>query len=771
MAALLFGTTLLGSIAQAQRPSESITPDLASATDQLASGQRSQDPLVDIHTAESDFGRDYGIWAAGPGYKVSFHDGATFVPMLGKDYPHNQPLKWNTVSVRLGERELVTQAPRLSYEGLRAEYDLGDVVEAYDVRAAGVEQTFVVSERLGDGDLVLRGTIDSLLHCNDVAAAHQSLAFVDDAGLHLVSYGKATAVDASGHTLAMTTSYQGGEITLRLNAGWLASATYPVVVDPLLGIGTMVIGSTRDEVDLVRDSETTNQAAWMAYTTWASASDRDVWFRRFSDTGISGSNVYVDMTAVWSSQGARCAYSAGANHAVVVFDRIATIGSTRRLRYHRHARTDFAINTSVGSIPTTDNAWRCDVGGTENGSSGPEVLVVWQQESNQGGPWQNTTGSGIRGCLLDIAAGVAGPIFAIAASSLGDEERPSVNEYAAGTDPNNAHWLVAYQTYSNLSATDDWDVGVRQVDLNGTVSGQMFLDNTSNDHKMAPIIAGSSGRYLVAFTSSTKLQLPGKPMDPQGHRIRKTRVDWAPGAATGTQPHGTSQHIIYATRDARLADVAFDHDTLSHWGLLYVNEGSSTLWFGTNGYFGQSLENWIVQLSLGTDTVVPGGLSYNEFADQFMIGFGFNTAPSNNWVAIDRYAYPPVASWTLSGSGCSSASFAWNGSQLIGSELGSLEVSGAATNSLHVMLMATDVISLPLINIAPIQNGCWLLVPNAGAEYIGMFGLQVGSNVSYPIPLPEFLSSETFYFQDFHSVAGTAFELVSTPRLELPIGR
>ena len=38
------------------------------------------------------------IWAAGADYKVSFHDGATFVPYLGREYPHNQPWSWRTAS-------------------------------------------------------------------------------------------------------------------------------------------------------------------------------------------------------------------------------------------------------------------------------------------------------------------------------------------------------------------------------------------------------------------------------------------------------------------------------------------------------------------------------------------------------------------------------------------------------------------------------------------------------------------------------------------------
>ncbi|MCA8950103.1 MAG: hypothetical protein KDE27_11420, partial [Planctomycetes bacterium] len=61
---------------------------------------------VPIHSAAPDLGLEYGVWAAGDDYKVSFHGDMTFVPYLGAAYPHNQPWSWRTASVRCGEVEL-----------------------------------------------------------------------------------------------------------------------------------------------------------------------------------------------------------------------------------------------------------------------------------------------------------------------------------------------------------------------------------------------------------------------------------------------------------------------------------------------------------------------------------------------------------------------------------------------------------------------------------------------------------------------------------------
>lgn len=71
-------------------------------------------PRIPVHTAEPDGSSSYGIWAGADDYKVSFHDGMTFVPYLGPDYPHNQPWSWRTTSVRVGSQELLPPSDRHS---------------------------------------------------------------------------------------------------------------------------------------------------------------------------------------------------------------------------------------------------------------------------------------------------------------------------------------------------------------------------------------------------------------------------------------------------------------------------------------------------------------------------------------------------------------------------------------------------------------------------------------------------------------------------------
>ncbi|MCA8975862.1 MAG: hypothetical protein KDC98_14165 [Planctomycetes bacterium] len=230
------------------------------------------DLFVPIRAGEA---ADEGTWAAGERFKVSFHDGFQFVPYLGPAYPHNLPFRWATESVLIGTREYVTTRPqgRVAGEG-RFEYDLGDVVEAYEVSAAATEQTFTIPAAPGrPGDLVVSGRVTSPLSAPASAPAHAAVTFVGPAGEAVVEYGAATAVDASGRRFAMTTAVDGDRIRLTLPARAVAEAVFPLVVDPVI----LSSSTTQDVgiVDLASHSGSTQ--VFVVMTRIASASDHDAY--------------------------------------------------------------------------------------------------------------------------------------------------------------------------------------------------------------------------------------------------------------------------------------------------------------------------------------------------------------------------------------------------------------------------------------------------------------------------------------------------------------
>ncbi|MFK7742241.1 MAG: hypothetical protein AB8H80_18145 [Planctomycetota bacterium] len=743
-------------------PSE---PDAAGAPSQSAPQNLALERCVPIHTAAADAGHDYGVWAAGARYKISFHDGATFIPYLGKDYPHNQPWSWTTTSVRMGSVELATRAVserRLRYEGERAEYELGSAIEAWDVRSSGVEQTFVIAQRHGVGDLVVRGRVATMLSSAAVAAAHQSLSFRDHRGAELVTYGAATAVDALGQRRAMTTSFENGEICLRLDAAWLDGASFPVVVDPIVGPGALVSGSTRYELDLVREAEVSVQPNWAAWSEFASSTDADVYVRRWEDGGTLGSGPFADITGSWSSRSPSMGYNAFTNYTVCAFDRLFSSNSTRRIRVHPHLRNDYVFNSSVDFLNTVENVWRTDVGGTRSNSAGSDVMIAYQLEAT--GAFQNTSSSEIYAVTYDPLAGSFGTPVSIISSVATDNERPSINQTSTDLG-GNPHWVVAYQSRSLLISNDDLDLFARQIDRNGVVSAPIAVDNAYVGHKFAPKIDGGGGRYLCAFVGAP-IGLFGAPTGTVGRALRTARIDW-PNGGSGSTPYGATSIQTSGSNIIDIGDVGFDRNSRSHWLVLFRSTASNNINVHVCGYRGQSMRVDQVFSAASFNNTVLGGVSFDSINNAFAIAYGYSSVISS-FTATNRFVYPTVSSATSSGISCSPAQIDWVGSQQIGSEFGRVRVNGAASDSIHVAVLANATASAPLANIPPIQNGCWLLVANTGPNFLGLFDLRVGANVSWDLPLPESLPIETYYMQGWHTVGGGNFDFVSTQRLRLP---
>jgi hypothetical protein len=100
---------------------------------------------------------DGNVWARGDHYKASFGPaGATYFPGFGPRQPHNLPHALSPVAVTSGGAELAFQrGVQATRSGARVELDRGAFVEAYELRADGLEQLFVFPSLPGRGDLAL----------------------------------------------------------------------------------------------------------------------------------------------------------------------------------------------------------------------------------------------------------------------------------------------------------------------------------------------------------------------------------------------------------------------------------------------------------------------------------------------------------------------------------------------------------------------------------------------------------------------------------------
>jgi hypothetical protein len=761
----------------AQAP-EALSPD-AQAPAAAAAGLRVD--RVPVHGREGE--PEYGIWAAGRDYKASFHGGMTFVPRLGRDYPHNQPVGWRTTSVRVGAQELwaVAASAAMTRSDYRVEYRSGNVVEAYDVLPEGLEQTFVLAHRpAAAGDLRVTGVLATALTADAVEAHHGDVLLRDAAGVALVRYGKAIAIDADGDRFAMTTTSFGNTITLQLPAASVAAADFPLVVDPLWAPTSIrMAGNVTDvgETDCASEWVHVSIDSVFAYTRHYSATDADVYALLGPANLTSATVQFYDITSSASADHARVAYVSETNQWVVVYQNLITSTQQMQLRAAKFAGGATVAGNAASVphlLPAGSHEWRPTVGGVAAGGTGVHALVACQYETNAP-TFTNTATSSVRGMRFDTSTptGTWGVPFVIQSGATEDAERPSVNRAAVGGAT--FTWFVVCQTYANTIAGDDWDLVGRLVSEAGGVSGQSWISSLGTTHKLGPVVDGRSGRYCVAFaTTATSI---GKTDEVVGHELRCERLDWPFGAAapvaSGEWPVQTLQSNQYRILEAN--GIAHNGDTRSHWAIVWRSSSTAPALYATRvGYRGEPLQ--APDLVAATSATIPGPASVLH--DD---GHGITTVcymVENTAAELFSRVWNLPAPGVISGStgGCIGGTFAWygpNGStasaehRRIGSELAGPHVHGLPQNSMHLMLVGTGTENVPLVH--PIVGGnCSLLVPLSGPDHLGILPLAIGAQATWQLPLPEWLPSMTLQFQDW--VLDPANGLLwSTRRFTVPL--
>jgi hypothetical protein len=720
-----------------------------------------------IHTADPDLGSAYGTWAAGDDYKVSFHDGMQFVPYLGAEYPTTQTLRWQTRSATVGGVEMVQGEPIHWHTDFRYEYRFAGITEAYDVLPAGLEQTFVLHTLPAAGDLVIHGTVASRLRSRTTEAAHQTLTFCDDAGSALIEYGRAIAIDGSGRRIEVTTAHRDGLVTLTVPGAWLADATLPLVVDPMLAtVGTIGVGglgsSALQHVDIARDGEATARNLMLAYSRAASANDSDLWLRLANDDFSGSTIVFSDITTAWTADQPSCCFVGGADRFVSVFRRgfagSAGCGSSG-IRCKLHPSGSTVLTTNVGVMPQVadHHDYRPDVGGIEAFASGSAAMVVFQRAilSNC-----ITVGDYVICARIDATTtnGTFGsPVYL----AQGKNPHPSITPVAAGGP--SSSWACVWSQLDSL-----------ELRLTGALINQSGVVSTGRFHSVfqpAPVyysvqsamVAGSAGRYAVVFKT------PADQVQMVDDKLWLQRFDWPDGAAAPTAEHApvllrSSPDTVYQP-----TGIAYDTDTRSHWAIGYRRRTatSSQLHHARVGYDGKPTElPTTAYESPLLGSVVGGNCVFNRTNDTFL----FATATTNllsTQLRGHTMTYTTPAPVTKFGGSCGGATIDWSGSRQIGSEFCSVFVTGAPTTAAHFLLLSLQPVDLPVLDPA-VHPGCRLLVSATVSALESPFALQVGSSVTFPLSLPSYLVGQTFHFQDWYAHGP---QLFSTQRLTVPVIR
>jgi hypothetical protein len=121
-------------------------------------------------------------------------------------------------------------APTVSPE--RLSYDHGAWKEEFVLRPDALQQMFVLREPVRE-ECSVRIPVRS--EATPVAVDPKTIAFVDPGGRQRMIYRDAIAMDRTGHLQELSLSVEGNEISIRLPGEYLARASFPVLIDPLVG--------------------------------------------------------------------------------------------------------------------------------------------------------------------------------------------------------------------------------------------------------------------------------------------------------------------------------------------------------------------------------------------------------------------------------------------------------------------------------------------------------------------------------------------------------
>ncbi|MEZ5963423.1 MAG: hypothetical protein R3F56_06205 [Planctomycetota bacterium] len=689
---------------------------------------------IPIHTHDLQAGAEpYGWWAGGPGYKASFHDGFVFYPRQRRAQAPHTPLRWTTMSITCGGLPIVdpTRAPSHHRAAWRYEYRWPGITEAYDVRKDGVEQTFVVAARpLAAGDLVVTGRVATSLvaHAGSSgAAAQQDVVFDDDAGEGLVRYSAAFAVDANGRRTAVATTRREDEIALTVPAAWLATATFPVTVDPLtsrIGLtgGIVDLGNSLIAADVGCDQESSTANLMCVFSWPSSGFDSDVFAVLYDHDFTNPRVVYSDLSLA-RAQRPNVGFVAGADRWVLAYE------SNPGLVVYLHDKGNVVPDsgTRLSVTPGVGQAFfAADVGGTAGGSGGDNALVTFQ--SRQG---TNVNNDAILGLLVNARARTAGAPFAISATGGNlDSEWAAVN---SESDGGSASWIVTYAQKDNAVTGDDYDLLAARVTANGTVAGTAQLGPAvgSAQRFLAARLAGRGGRYLVSILESLS-STSGT------DRLWVQRFDW-PESAVAPTPGASRVLASWNGFAMSNPSVAFDGDTRSHWVVAYsVRTASGPLGQVVRlGHSGGVVETNAFPPSGAIYQIEPAGIAFDPVHRAYPLQF--LTTASNTALTVvlglfgQRYLYPADALSIVYGTGCG---LGVNGTPhpLAGNEFYEVVLGGLPAGTACVLLLSTGQAALPLDGLG--MTACVLNVdPNR--LVVSLPTAVAGNAARVRLPLPD----------------------------------
>jgi hypothetical protein len=445
---------------------------------------------IDPSRMHYDAPGDGSLWARGRSYKASFDSsGATYFPAFGKRAPHDFPHALSPDAVTVGGASLPFERGATAVrDGDRVDIDRGAFTEEYELSPQAVEQSFVFNSLPRTGDLVVHIPVAS-----ELAAAETPDGLEFRGELGRVTYGRATAIDASGRRAAADTHLENGSIVMRVGADFLASATLPVVIDPIVGLLLWMDGPGTGvdafNPDVAWDP---TQGVWIAvYEQTFSATDTDVYAWTFTNSGAFLVSGYIDLTsAAWSKP--RCADLAAAQQFLVVCE--ITSASPHMVMGRTVTPTGILLVTSPQFVIASDgvNAMvHPEVGGDPYPSLPSYYCVVYEEDSS------STQQIAVRLVAPDTTLVGSGPTYMPQAPPSPDFT-PSVSK-----SDDSYEWLVAWVRSNSFLHDNIWAAHIR---YDGSLADGPFEATGGVAFEASPAVSSplhNTLRFAIAYASKT----------------------------------------------------------------------------------------------------------------------------------------------------------------------------------------------------------------------------------------------------------------------------
>jgi hypothetical protein len=471
------------------------------------------DLLTDVLFSLDDGGTH---WARGREYRAAFDSGSfSMYPVFGRKSPAEFPVRFTLGGATVGGEALALEASGVERSGNVVTLGHGGFDEVYHLDLDQVEQTFVFPSLPAAGELSLRIDVETEL------VGHESdgtLYFLHPELGH-IAYGSAFVLDATGKREPIERRWNGSSIELTVPASFLASATFPVTIDPVVNAFNSTFGTADDQSPDITFAGRTDRY-WVVWQDYTSATNADAYVTRFTAGGVQEATFIIDGSADhWTNP--KIAYHYGSDRLLVV----ASVevggagGSGRILGQLVDASAGATIGTPfiISSIGFRKR-WP-DVGGNNwDSTTNAHFCVAWSFEAAAGNHnpqyrmvnWDGTMVTSIE--TVD--------------SSADDDIHTTLSDSQGDSELFGDWWTMAWVRDTNADGRGQ--VFARRVVWSGSTTlgaGNFLVEGSSNCE--FPSVSSRLDNDLVAVGD------------------RPSIVAWSQRFSSGTHPSGF-QRSIYA---------------------------------------------------------------------------------------------------------------------------------------------------------------------------------------------------------------------------------